>query len=92
MDGERTKFFKTLARLPGMTLFPSMANFVLMELPAGQKAAAMEAALRLQGMLIRDCSDVPGLNDRSVRVAVRTRSDNERLVRALKAVLCRVAS
>jgi threonine-phosphate decarboxylase len=67
-----------------------MANFILMELPAGQQAADMEAALRDQGMLIRDCSEVPGLNERSIRMAVRTRPENERLVRALKRILDRV--
>ncbi|HVG01861.1 MAG TPA: aminotransferase class I/II-fold pyridoxal phosphate-dependent enzyme, partial [Nitrospira sp.] len=87
MNEERARFVKALTGLPGYALFPSMANFILMELPAGQRAADAAAALRLQGILIRDCSEVPGLNDRSVRVAVRTRSENERLMRALKAVI-----
>ena len=92
MDRERKRLLKMLAGLPGCTLFPSMANFILMELPAGQQAADMEAALRNQGMLIRDCSQVPGLNKRSIRMAVRTRPENERLVRALKRLLSRVES
>jgi threonine-phosphate decarboxylase len=77
---------KALARLPGCTLFSSSANFILMEVPVGQKAANAVAALRLQGILIRDCSQVPGLNLRSVRVAVRTRADNDRLLNALTAI------
>ena len=87
MDRERKRLLKMLAGLPGCTLFTSMANFILMELPAGQQAADMEAALRNQGMLIRDCSQVPGLNKRSIHMAVRTRPENERLVRALKRLL-----
>lgn len=87
MDRERTRLLKALTRLPGCTLFPSVVNFILMELPARRKAAETVAALRLQGILIRDCSQVPGLNARSVRVAVRTRAENERLLRALAAVL-----
>ena len=83
MDRERTRLVKALTRLPGCTLFPSAANFILMELPDGWKAADMVAALRLQGILIRDCSQVPGLTARSVRIAVRTRAENDRLVRAL---------
>ena len=43
--------------------------------------------IRRQGILIRDCSQVPGLNARSVRVAVRTRADNDRLLHALAAVI-----
>ncbi len=86
MDRERARMMKTLARLPGCTLFSSAANFILMEVPVGQKAAKAVAALRRQGILIRDCSQVPGLNVRSVRVAVRTRADNDRLLNALAAV------
>ncbi|MFZ1504170.1 MAG: hypothetical protein WAS50_13515 [Nitrospira sp.] len=48
---------------------------------------AVVSALRRQGLLIRDCSQVPGLNGRSVRVAVRSRADNDRLLRALSALL-----
>jgi threonine-phosphate decarboxylase len=33
-----------------------------------------------RGILIRDASLFPGLNERYVRVAVRLRPDNERLV------------
>ena len=92
MDRERTRMLKSLTRLPGCVPFPSAANFILMELPIGRKAAHTVAALRHLGMLIRDCSQVPGLNDRSVRIAVRTRSENERLVRALEAIVHKVES
>ncbi|MBA2486644.1 MAG: threonine-phosphate decarboxylase [Nitrospira sp.] len=84
---ERTRVMKALTRLPGCTVFSSAANFILMELPVGQKVAGTVAALRRQGILIRDCSQVPGLNARSVRVAVRTRADNDRLLHALMAVI-----
>ncbi len=87
MERERARFQKALTRLPGCTVFPSAANFLLIELPVGQKAAALVAALRRQGLLIRDCSQVPGLNGRSVRVAVRPRADNDRLLRALSVLL-----
>ena len=53
------------------------------------EATAVVAALRRQGLLIRDCSQVPGLNDHSVRVAVRPRADNDRLLRALSVLLCK---
>jgi len=87
MERERTRFQRALAQLPGCTVFPSAANFLLTEVPVGQKATAVVAALRRQGLLIRDCSQVPGLNDRSVRVAVRPRADNDRLLRALSVLL-----
>ncbi|MBK7485733.1 MAG: threonine-phosphate decarboxylase [Nitrospira sp.] len=87
MERERTRVQKALTQLPGCTVFPSAANFLLIEVPVGQKATAVVAALRRQGLLIRDCSQVPGLNDRSVRVAVRPRADNDRLLRTLSVLL-----
>ncbi len=87
MDRERTRVMKALTRLPSCTVFPSAANFILMELPIGQKVAETVATLRREGILIRDCSHVPGLTVRSVRVAVRTRGDNDRLLHVLTAVI-----
>jgi threonine-phosphate decarboxylase len=87
MQRERARFSKELVALPGCSVFPSAANFILIELPDGHKAKAVVAALRRQGILIRDCSQVPGLNDRSVRVAVRTKADNDRLLQALATVI-----
>ena len=45
------------------------------------------ARLRETGTLIRDCSRVPGLNERTIRIAVKRRRDNERLCRLLRAIL-----
>lgn len=87
MARERARFTALLARLPGCVVFPSHANFVLMELPVGWHAANVTALLRRDGLLVRDCSAVPGLHSRSVRVAVRTRRENNRLVKALSGLL-----
>jgi threonine-phosphate decarboxylase len=83
MEQERARFMERLERLPGCSIFPSAANFLLVELPARLKAARVVSTLRRQGLLVRDCSQVPGLNDRSIRVAVRSRADNDRLLQAL---------
>ena len=86
MVRERTRLEALLIKA-GCVLFPSEANFVLMELPVGWQAATVTAVLRRQGLLIRDCSTIPGLNDRSIRVAVRTGRENDRLAKALTRVL-----
>lgn len=83
MIQERTRFTVLLSALPGCSVYPSQANFLLMELPRRLRAATLTTRLRQQGLLIRDCSAVPGLNPRSIRLAVRTRHENDRLVRAL---------
>jgi len=84
MATERARLAKRLAKIPGVVVFPSLANFLLVELPAGCSSRALSAKLRERGMLIRDCSAVPGLSSRTIRIAVRLSSENDRLVAAIK--------
>lgn len=87
MEQERSRCVQGLMRLPGCSTFPSAANFLLLELPARLKAMRVVSALRRQGILVRDCSQVPGLNDRSIRLAIRSRADNDRLLSSLSEII-----
>jgi threonine-phosphate decarboxylase len=78
---------KQLATLAGVTVIPSSTNFLFAELPPSCGARLMTAALRRRGMLIRDCSSVEGCGQRSIRMAVRTKGENDRLLAALAQVL-----
>jgi threonine-phosphate decarboxylase len=89
MEQERPRLARGLTRLPGITVFPSAVNFLLLELPPELPATVCAEALRRQGLLIRDCSSVPGLNRRMVRVAVGLPGQNRRLVAALGRLLRR---
>jgi threonine-phosphate decarboxylase len=89
MQRERPQLARSLSALPGVTVYPSAANFLLMELPPFLSAADCTGALASQGLLVRDCSAVPGLNDRTVRVAVRVPAHNRRLVAALRRLVKR---
>ncbi|MEC4889943.1 MAG: threonine-phosphate decarboxylase CobD [Nitrospira sp.] len=84
---ERTRLAGLLAELPGCRVFPAHANYIFMELPRGWQARQMTERLRRDGLLIRDCSRVPGANARSIRIAVRQRRDNDRLLLALSRCL-----
>lgn len=84
---ERVRMAKELAGLAGCALFPAHANFLFMELPRGWHGGKLTEQLRREGILIRDCSSVPGANRRSIRIAVRSREDNDRLLKALSRVL-----
>ena len=54
---------------------------------APQNAACpLDEALAGRGILIRSCANYRGLDGRYFRIAVRTRRENRRLVRALRAV------
>jgi threonine-phosphate decarboxylase len=78
-----------LARL-GMTVYPSAANFLLLRLPSSSGTSTRVRARLIEdaGVVVRDCRSFEGLaNGRFIRVAVRTRQENERLVRALESLL-----
>jgi threonine-phosphate decarboxylase len=74
----------------GLTVYPSAANFLLLRLPATAPTSARVRARLITdaGLVVRDCRSFDGLsNGRFIRVAVRQRDENERLLRALESVL-----
>lgn len=87
MTRERERLRTLLVALPGCAVMPTYANYFLVELPRGRHARDITEQLRSRGLLIRDCSSVPGMNVRSIRLAVRTIPENDRLIRALSRLL-----
>jgi threonine-phosphate decarboxylase len=85
---ERTRLVKSLTRA-GITVFPPAANFLLLELPCEESKMDvwLERLVREYGIAVRDCRSYEGLRHRSVvRVAVRKRGENTRLIAALTAL------
>jgi threonine-phosphate decarboxylase len=87
IEKERKWLQSTLQSIAGVRVFPSAANFLLLELPSTITAGHVTKRFRETGILIRDCSNVPGLNERTIRIAIKRRADNERLCRALQTIL-----
>lgn len=79
---ERAWLTDRLARLPNVRPASSVANFVLAHCPL--PVARIQDALRNDRILIRNCTGIPGIDGAAFRVAVRTRDENERLMRALE--------
>lgn len=84
---ERMRLSRALARIPGLTVFPSAANYVLVRLDHHFPTAAelKENLLVGRRLLIRDCANFDGLTPRDFRVAVRLPRENDRLIEALAA-------
>jgi threonine-phosphate decarboxylase len=82
MEKEKQFLEKGLKRL-GITWYPSSANFYLLHVPGAQ---AMIRTLEAKGILVRDCSDFHGLDNSYIRIAVRTRRENKRLLKELSAI------
>ena len=77
-----------LAGLRGFRVFPADANYVFVDVRgSGFTAAELRERMLASGVLIRDCSSFHGLDGFYVRVAVRTRAENLRLLGAFREVL-----
>jgi threonine-phosphate decarboxylase len=87
MEKERSRFVRGLRSVSGIRVYPSAANFVLIELPAWTSAGEVTEGLVSKRLLVRDCSTLPGLTTRMIRVAIRTAKENRRLIAALGACL-----
>lgn len=81
MAGEK-RYLEDRLRDLGIICFPSAANYYLIRSDRAQEIAAR---LRTRGILVRDCSNFPGLDRSYLRVAVRSRSENDRLLKELDA-------
>jgi histidinol-phosphate/aromatic aminotransferase/cobyric acid decarboxylase-like protein len=82
---ERERLQAALSGLDGVRPFPSLANFVLVELrDAAPKA--VHGALAERGILVRDVSGYPRLG-RHLRLSVGSPEENQALLEALAAVL-----
>jgi threonine-phosphate decarboxylase len=77
------KFLKeSLSKIKGFTCYDSDVNFLLIRSDVNSKY--LQKKLLKKNILIRDCSTFRGLNNKFIRVAVRTRKENLKLVQALK--------
>ena len=66
----------------GIRFIPTKANFFLLY----SESSLFERLLE-QGILIRDCGNYRGLSKGWYRIAVRTKEENDVLLRALETIL-----
>lgn len=81
---ERARFFGELEKIDGIRPVPSQANFIMVELDERiSPAELMKKLLTRHDLLIKDLSNKTG-GRKYLRLAVRSKEDNDRLVMALK--------
>ena len=81
---EKDRLGKELGDIEGLRVFPSEANFFLVEVPVDPRV--IFEGLYRQGVLIRDVSSYPMLS-RCLRISVGTRDENNRLLSAFRTVM-----
>ena len=79
---ERARLEAAFARLPGVTVFPSRTNFVLVRVP---DAPRRFEALRAAGILVKSRHGVHPLLEHCLRITVGTPAENDALLAAFAA-------
>lgn len=85
---ERERMRLELSRISGVTVCPASVNFLLCHIrETGVTAPVLARQMQKQDVLIRDCSNYPGLTPYYIRLAVRSREENEYVIRTMKLCL-----
>jgi len=84
---ERAFLLSELGEIGCFKVFPADANFIFIDVRRlGLTAAKLKRKMLNHGILIRDCSSFRGLDEYFIRIAIRTRRENRRLLEALKEI------
>ncbi|MGA2682625.1 MAG: threonine-phosphate decarboxylase CobD [Candidatus Bathyarchaeia archaeon] len=82
---EKTQLLAELDKFNSFKVYPADANFFFIDVrKTGLTATEIAGRLLTQRILVRDCTSFRGIDQYYVRVAVKTHSENEHLIEALK--------
>jgi threonine-phosphate decarboxylase len=81
---EKRFISSNLAKTKKFTCFNSSTNFILVKTKI--KSKLLQKKLLKNKILIRDCSTFRGLDQNYIRIAVKTRKENVKLIKALEAI------
>lgn len=80
---ERGRIYEILSGIPGISVFPSSANFFLCRWDRTDNLDDLIGYLLRNGVYIRDCRNFQGLDGSFFRFGIRSQKDNDRLVSLL---------
>ena len=88
IGAERDRMYDALRAMPGLRVFPSAANFLLVRVdaPGLTHTAVFERLLEGYGILVRDVSSYPML-DGCLRVNAGTPEENDEFLGAMRSIL-----
>ena len=77
---ERRHVYDRLRSIDGVEVFEPTANFVLIKFESERRARAVCEALAEENILVRRCDNFRGLDGRYIRMAIRLRAENDRVL------------
>lgn len=88
INKERKYLFNQILKIMGLRPYPSVANFLLIKIEKSNLISnSLVKELLKKGIFVRNCSNFRNLNNKFIRIAVRTHRENLKLIGALKDVL-----
>ena len=84
---EKEFLANSLRQFANLQVFAPTVNFIFFKITDDASSAEIAAQMRSRGILVRDCANYRALNGEHIRVAVRTRDENLRLVASLRECL-----
>ena len=89
MQAEKDWLYERLCAVKGLEPIRPSVNFMMVNVAkTGLTSGELTARMRRQGVLVRDCANYTGLEGRQyIRVAVRSRAENEQMLKALEAIV-----
>jgi histidinol-phosphate/aromatic aminotransferase/cobyric acid decarboxylase-like protein len=83
------QFFGKLGTMNGLRIYPTFANFALVELQNGLSAEELVCRLLIRrGIYTRTCDDKKGLEaGKFVRIAARSRAENAYIIRSIRGLI-----
>jgi len=88
IEEEKVFLLNELSRVGGFRVFPANANFIFVDIRrSGLTASRLKEKMLEHGILIRDCSSFTGLDGYYIRIAIRTRQENERLLGSMRKIV-----
>jgi histidinol-phosphate/aromatic aminotransferase/cobyric acid decarboxylase-like protein len=82
---EVARMADALSQLPGIHVFPSVANFMMMEVEGELTPGDFGKHLLEHGIRVRDLRGLPGCRLGLYRIGIRSKSDNDRFLKAMRA-------
>lgn len=81
LSRDRRQMAAELQRVPGLTVFPSQGNFILVKLPTEWSGVALRDFLVAHhGVYTRECGNKLGMTSQFMRLVVRPARDVDRLI------------
>lgn len=89
VQAEKDWLYERLCAVKGLEPIRPSVNFMMVNVAkTGLTSGELTARMRRQGVLVRDCANYTGLEGRQyIRVAVRSRAENEQMLKVLEAIV-----